>query len=156
MYKFDGSTKKGCFEKCAKYAVWCVRSKFAPEYIYKEHKDKKISYGKRRRNLQSLQFDPMINLRKNNAKKKKKICSVTDSQSEKESESGLVEVTPSPAKKRNSENEIKYRVMDECVQTLRSFFLVCPENCITSVEEFKDVRDIQFIFLHCINSNFFF
>ena len=65
FYKSDGSSKKGCFEKCAKYAVWCVRDKFAPEYIYKKKKGENDNDGKRRRNLQALKFDPMINLRKN-------------------------------------------------------------------------------------------
>ena len=156
VYKYDGSTKKGCFERCAKYAVWCVRSKFAPEYIYKEHKDKNDSSGKRRRNLQSLNFDPLINLRKNNIKKGKQIGTVTLSQNEEEVEGVPVQVSPSPAKKRLSEGEMKYHVMEECVQTLRSFFLACPEGCITTVDEFKGVRDITFIFFHCINSNFFF
>ena len=156
IYKSDGSTRKGCFERCAKYAVWCVRSKFAPEYIYKEHKDKNDSDGKRRRNLQSLKFDPMINLRKNNVKKKKKIGSVTDSQSDNVIESGPAEVSPSPAKKRLSERKIKYQIMEKCVLSLNSYFLASKVHCITSVEEFVEVRDIKYIFSNCINSNYFF
>ena len=54
LYKSDGSTKEGCFERCTKYAVWGVRSKFAPEYIYKEKKKKNERDGERRRNLLSL------------------------------------------------------------------------------------------------------
>merc|ERR1711884_369567 len=45
FYKSDGSSKKGCFEKCVKYAVWCVRDKFAPEYIYKKKKGKNVNNG---------------------------------------------------------------------------------------------------------------
>ena len=73
FYKSDGSSKKGCFEKCAKYAVWCVRDKFAPEYIYKEKKNENDNDGKRGRNLQALKFDPMINLSKKINQRRRKM-----------------------------------------------------------------------------------
>ena len=137
MYKSDGSTKKGCFEKCAKYAVWCVRSKFGHEYIYKEKKDKSKSNAKRRRNLVSLDFDPMINLRKNRPEKKEKV-----SEHDKQDAGAVVEVSPSPGKKRLTQSEMEYNVKEMVVQSLRSYFLASPGSCISTVDEFKNVRII--------------
>ena len=98
FYKSDGSSKKGCFEKCAKYAVWCVRDKFAPEYIYKDRTSENHNDGKKRRNLQSLQFDPMINLRKNSPKKGKNVDCGTTTPNDKENENDTVQVSPNPSK----------------------------------------------------------
>ena len=90
-YKPDGNSKKGCFEKCAKYAVWCVREKFAPLYSYKGKKDKKDNTGKRRRNLQGLKFDPSINLKKNK-KMKQTIDPKTDTPSNKANASAIADL----------------------------------------------------------------
>ena len=147
FYKSDGSSKKGCFEKCAKYAIWCVRDKFAPEYIYKEKKSENHNDGKRRRNLQSLQFDPKINLRKNSHKKEKNVDCGTATRNDKENENGTVQVSPSPSKKRISESEIEYKVKDMIVQTLRSYFLARPGYCIATVDEFKNVSSISFFIM---------
>ena len=142
FYKSDGSSKKGCFEECAKYAVWCVRDKFAPEYIYKEKKNENDNDGKRRRNLQALKFDPMINLRKKQPKKEKNvnIGPVTRN----ENKNGIMQVSPSPSKKRLSESKIEYKVKDMMVQTVRSYFLARPGYCIATVDEFKNVSYITF------------
>ena len=119
-YKPDGSSKKGCFEKCAKYAVWCVREKFAPGYIYKEKKDKKDNTGKRRRNLQGLKFDPSINLKKNK-KMKQTIDPKTDPPSNKANASATAEVTPIQNKKMRTETEISNDFQD--MICLRPLFL---------------------------------
>ena len=107
FYKSDGSSKKECFEECAKYAVWCVRDKFAPEYIYKEKKNENNNDGKRRRNLQALKFDPMINLRKNQPKKEKNVNIGPVTQNENKNKNGIMRVSPSPSKKRLSESKIE-------------------------------------------------
>ena len=138
VYKSDGATKKGCFERCAKYAIWCVREKFAPEYIYKEKKDGNESSTKRRQNLQALKFDPMINLRKNQ-KINKSVDRATDSQNEQENENVIVEGSPIPSKKTLLESETEYKVKEMIVQTLKSFFLATPGSCISTVDEFKNV-----------------
>ena len=141
-YKPDGNSKKGCFEKCAKYAVWCVREKFAPEYSYKKKKDMDNT-GKRRRNLQVLKFDPSINLRK-----KKKMKQIIDgktmvSPSNKASAIAIAEVTPIQNKKKmRTETEIRNDFQETIVQTLNSFFLASPGSCISSVDEFNKVRNI--------------
>ena len=152
-YKPDGNSKKGCFERCAKYAVWCVREKFAPLYMYKEKKDKKDSTAKRRRNLQGLKFDPSINLRKN---QKKTIDPRTDPQSNKANPSTTTEVTPVQNKKRRSETDIKNDFQDMIIQTLRSFFLASPGSCISSVDEFNNVRTIVFVLYLTLLLKFFF
>ena len=146
FYKSDGSSKKGCFKKCAKYAVWCVRDKFAPEYIYEEKKDENDNDGKRRRNLQALKFDPMINLRKNQPKKEKNVNIGPVTQNENKNKNGIMQVSPSPSKKRLSESEIEYKVKDMMVQTVRSYFLARPGYCIATVDEFKNVSYIAFFY----------
>ena len=145
FYKSDGSSKKGCFEKCAKYAVWCVRDKFAPEYIYKKKKGENDNDGKRRRNLHTLKFDPMINLRKNSRKKEKNVNNGHDTLTK--NTNGIVQVSPSPTKKRLTESEIEYNIKDMMVQTVSSFFLAQPEYCISTVDEFKNVSYITQLFI---------
>ena len=120
FYKSNGSSKKECFEECAKYTVWCVRDKFAPEYIYKEKKNENDNDGKRRRNLHTLKFDPMINLRKNSMKKEKNVNNGDDTLTK--NTNGTVQVSPSPTKKRLTESEIEYNIKDMMVQTVSSFF----------------------------------
>ena len=144
FYKSDGSSKKGCFEKCAKYAVLLVRNKFEPEYIYKEKKNENNNDGKRRRNLQLLQFDPMINLRNNSPKKDKNVDGGSATHNEKDNENTTVEVSPSPSKKRLSESEMEYKVKDMMVQTVGSYFLAKPGYYIATVNEFKNVSCIPF------------
>ena len=147
FYKSYGSSKKGCFEKCTKYAVLCVRNKFAPEYIYKDKKNENHNDGKRRRNLQLLQFDPMINLRNNSPKKDKNVHGGSATHNEKHNENTTVEVSPSPNKKRLSESEMEYKVKDRMVQTVRSYFLAKPGYCIANVDEFKNVSCIPIFFM---------
>ena len=87
----------------------------------------------------------MVNLRKNPPKKKKKNDPAPVSQNEKENESVIVEVSPSPTKKRLLESKIEYNAKDMFVQSVRSYFLAYPGSCISTVDELKNVRTIQLV-----------
>ena len=87
----------------------------------------------------------MINLRKNSKNKEKNVNNGHDTLTK--NTNGIVQVSPSPTKKRLTESEIEYKIKDMMVHTLRSYFLAQPGYCIATVDEFKNVSYITQFFI---------
>ena len=121
----DGSNLKGAFERCAKYAILCVRDLFGPEYTWKEKGELKDPNAKRRRiDPKNIVFDPMINL------KRPDIENI---------QTAVIEQSPTPSQEGKSQSEIEVETKHEIIQTLSSFFLAEEDAVISNVDEFKSV-----------------